>query len=126
MKMGTVALVVSLVGLVAVIAAVAFMLYRPDPLAEARRSGDSARVLRVEAVIESLRDTGSRHNHNAVLEFGLRYATPDGRQFSLRIERAVPPLQLTHLAVGKRVALEYDALHPEKADLTESLAITGG
>lgn len=126
MKMGTVALVVSLIGLVAVIVAVAFMLYRPDPLAEARRSGDPKRVVRAEAVIESLQDTGSRHNQNAVLAMGLRYATPDGRQFSVRIERAVPPLQLTQLAVGKRVALEYDALHPEKADLTESLTIVGG
>jgi hypothetical protein len=56
----------------------------------------------------------------------LRYATPDGRQFSVRIERAVPPLQLTQLAIGKRLALEYDALQPEKADLTDSLVIVGG
>jgi hypothetical protein len=125
MKMGTVALVVSLIGLMAVIAVVAFMLYRPDPLAEARRSGDPTRVVRAEAVIESLQDTGSRQNQNAVLAFGLRYAGPGGRQFNIRIERAVPPLQLAQVAVGKRVALEYDALHPEKADLTEALTIVG-
>jgi len=100
--------------------------YRPDPLAEARKAGDPARIVRVAAVIDALADTGSRHNYNAVVAFTLRYTTPDGRAFTAQIERAVPPLILAQLAKGKQLQLEYDARNPALADLVEPLQLGGG
>jgi hypothetical protein len=121
MKMGAFALLASAVGLVAIIALAVFLLWRPDPLSQARGSGDPGRVVRVPATIESVRDTGSRHNQNPIVAFGLGFATPDGRRFSVSVERAVPMLQLSQVAVGKLVMLEYDAADPNKAELTDPL-----
>jgi hypothetical protein len=126
MKMTAVAVVAAFAGLVVIVALVGFNFYRPDPLADARRSGDPNRVVRVAATIESVRDTGSRHNANPVIAFGLRFATADGRTFNVDLERAVPPLQLAGAVVGKHLVVEYDATEPSKAALAVPLEFSGG
>ncbi len=126
MKMTVVAIVAALTGLIAVAVVLGVTFYRADPLADARRSGDPRRVVRVAATIESVRDTGSRHNANPVIAFGLRYATADGRTFNVALERAVPPLQLSSAVVGKHMIVEYDAIEPSKAALPVPLEFSGG
>lgn len=125
MKMGAAAAFFAfLVGLIGV---VVFLLafHRSDPLADARKSGDPTRVARAEATIVALRDTGSRHNHNAVIAFELRFSSRDGKVVSTLIERPVPPLQLAQLAVGKRLVIDYDTQRPEKADVTDPISVLG-
>lgn len=122
MKTGpAIALTIFLIGLALFAAFVFFTAHRSDPLDAARKSGDPARIVKVLARIDRLEDTGSRHNHNPVISVHLSYADAQGKSWQTRVERAVPPLLLAQLAVGKRVMLGYDAADPAKADLLEPI-----
>ncbi len=123
MKPGPIVAIAFILGLVAFAVIVFFQVRRPDPLAEARQAGDPARLVQTTATIVALRDTGSRHNHNPIIEFKLGYTNQDGRDFNALVERPIPALELSRLAPGKRVKVIYDALDPNKADLSDPMVV---
>lgn len=99
---------------------VAYLAFRqPDPLAEARQSGDPSRLMQCMAVIEAIRDTGSRHNHNPVLELQLSGALPDGTVQRWVLRKLAPPAGTPPLVPGQVWPVEYDRLHPDRAELLE-------
>lgn len=123
MKPGPIVAIAFILGLIAFAVIVFLNVRRPDPLAEARQSGDPARLVQATATIVALRDTGSRHNHNPIIEFKLGYTNQDGRHFNAVVERPIPALDLSRLSPGKRVKVIYDAQDPTKADLTDPMVL---
>lgn len=123
MKPGPIVAIVFILGLIAFAVLVFLNVRRPDPLADARQAGDPARLVHTMATIVSLRDTGSRHNHNPIIELKLGYTNIEGRDFNAVVERPIPALELSRLSPGKRVKVIYDAQDPTKADLTDPMVL---
>ena len=116
--MGRILIVTALV--IVISAVVAYLAFRqPDPMAEARQSGDPSRLMQCMAVIEAIRDTGSRHNHNPVLELQLTGTLPDGSVQHWELRRLAPPAGTSPLVPGQVWPVQYDRLHPERAELLE-------
>lgn len=69
------------------------------------------------AEVNWLRDTGSRHNHNPVVEISLRVEPDDGLPFEARVRTAISPVRLPSLQPGARVDVRYDPDAPGRVEL---------
>ncbi|WP_052665502.1 hypothetical protein [Nitriliruptor alkaliphilus] len=58
-----------------------------------------------EATILAVRDTGTRVNGNAVLQFDVNLVVPDEEPATVTTTAVVPPLALAHAVPGARLAV---------------------
>lgn len=69
------------------------------------------------AEVKWLRDTGSRNNHDPVVELTLRVEPDDGPPFEARLRTAISPVRLPSLQPGARVDVRYDPDAPGRVEL---------